>query len=302
MIKNKMSAQEQTKTTIVLDATEFDDFSLCPFRWHAIHELHLAPRDPNVVFERGGLLHDILEKYYLLRRDSGLPQQEIIEECVQHGRAKALDYTSVSVQETSDTLFQFREYARYYENEAWIPLFVEQPFFKQIYEDNELIIAAAGKPDLIFKYAGTNHVAVCDHKRMSRKTEYSMLRNQFMLYALAIGTDTVIANKVGFQKTVKIEERFQRQSFIYHPSLLEEFKQDFIFKAKQLVIHQQEKIYPRERTSCEKYSGCFLQKFCTTRPEAREFLIGGEYRITNRAWDVSARLEETGGAKTNVIT
>ena len=144
---------------------------------------------------------------------------------------------------------------------------------------------------MIFRYAGTGKLAIADHKRASRDYNYSMLRNQFMLYATALETDTVIVNKVGFQKSKKPAERFLRQSFVYHPEILEEWKRDTIYRAKEMLVAQQTNYYKRNRTSCEKFNGCFLQKYCMTRPEAREFLVGTEY-IVGESWDVTKVLED----------
>lgn len=279
-----------SKPILVLDSQEIDNYGLCPFRGHAIHNLNLLPRDPNAIFERGGLLHDFLEKYYTLKRDTFKGHQDIVEEVVEFGRVKALEYITVEPQEVTDTIFQFREYARYYENEFWTPIFIEQSFIKEFYEDSEIKIMLAGKPDLYFKYTGTNHFAVTDHKRMSRAVNYSSLRNQNILYATAMQTDTVIINKVGFQKTLKPKDRFVRQTFTYRPEILNEWRLDTIQLAKEILIWNETGRFRRERTSCEKFNGCFLHNYCTTRPEAREFLIGGEY-IVGKPWDVTKRLE-----------
>lgn len=278
--------------TVVIDATELDDYELCNFKWYATQKLGLTSKYPNKPMDGGSLLHYTLEQYYTMKRDSMEPMPEIIEKCVELTRIKALEFDSLEASETTDTIFQFRAYAQYYENESWLPVYIEQPFMFVLYEDLSLKIIITGKPDLVFRYAGTNSLGICDHKRSGRAYDYSPLRNQFMLYCTALNIDTFIVNKVGFQKTVDLKDRMKRQSFTYHPEILAEWKEDTIFAIKEMIIKDEGKIYAKNRTSCEKFNGCFLQRYCITRPEAREFLIGTEYALREK-WDVTASLNNT---------
>jgi hypothetical protein len=82
----------------------------------------------------------------------------------------------------------------------------------------------------------------------------------------------------------------KRQSFVYHPDLLAEWKRDTIIWIKQLVIAHEFNLWPRNRTSCEKWNGCFLERYCLARAEARPYLIGSEYSIGEK-WDVTKSLE-----------
>lgn len=283
-----MTNQQQT---VVIDASELDDYELCDFKWHAVNHLGLTSKWPNKPMDGGSLLHYCLELYYIARRDRYDPMPEIIEEIVEKTRMKALEFDSLDPSEVTDTIFQFREYCRHYKNESWIPVYIEQPFMKVLYEDESLKIIITGKPDLVFKYQGTNHFGICDHKRSGRAYDYSPLRNQFQLYCTALEIDTFVVNKVGFQKTVALDKRMTRQSFTYHPEILAEWKEDTILAVKQMLIKDNAKYYQKNRTSCEKFNGCFLQRYCITRPEAREFLIGTEYALRTK-WDVTASLNK----------
>ena len=101
----------------------------------------------------------------------------------------------------------------------------------------------------------------------------------------------MIVNKIGFQKTKKPIERFTRPAYIYRPEILEEWKLNVIYRVKQMIAYQEADYYPRNFTSCEKFNGCYLQRFCTTSPGGREFLIGTEYKIADESWDASRKLE-----------
>src|SRR3990167_2025605 len=280
---------EKEKPIIVFDATELDNFDSCTFKWHAFHHRRIYPKQTKSFFESGSLLHYILEHYYKQKMITPSVDGGSIEEIIEKGRIKSLDYR-MDLEEVGQIIFQFREYVRYYENENIIPIAVEEPFLIELFEDEDIKVLISGKPDLIFKYSHTGDKIVMDHKKVTREFPYSPLRNQFNLYATAMQTDTVIVNKVGFQKTKKPNERFLRAAFVYNPESLAEWRQDVINTARKMLLYEQAEHYPRNRTSCEKFAGCYLQRFCATRPSAREFLIGNEY-IIGEPWDVSGGLE-----------
>lgn len=286
--EKEMSTEEKEKTIVCFDATELDNFEMCTFRWHAFHHRHLRPKQTESYFEKGTLIHYLLELYYK-QFMVGLVTKDYIEWIVEQGRIKSLEF-DLSLEEVSEHFYQFREYARFYAEENITPLYIEEPFMVELYEDEDLKVLLSGQPDLIFKYTGTNNVAVMDHKRMQREFPYSPMRNQFLLYATAMKTDTVIVNKIGFQKTKAPKDRFVRTPFIYSQEILDEWKQDAINRAKEMVVYEKVGHFPRNRTSCEKFNGCYLQRYCSTKPRAREFLIGTEY-LVGKEWDVSQKLE-----------
>lgn len=279
--------EEQEKIIICFDATELDNFDLCPFRWMMIHHRNIQPKTTPGHFELGSLVHYFLERYYLQKRDREENQVDL-EEVIEEGRIQSLEY-SMNLEEVAQTIFQFREYVRYYKDESIVPVFIEEPFMVKIFEDECIEVYISGKPDLIFHYSNSPNLCVMDHKRMTKNTAYSPMRNQFLLYTTALNTDTMIVNKVGFQKTLAPKDRFVRTPFIYSDELKNEWKEETIQIAKEMIFAQKNGSYARRRTSCEKWSGCFLQRYCCTRPKAREFLIGTEYLI-GKTWDVTKNL------------
>ena len=58
-----------------------------------------------------------------------------------------------------------------------------------------------------------------------------------------------------------------------------------------MVMHEQMEYYPHNRSSCEKWDGCFYRRYCSTRQKARDFLIGHEYVIREQ-WDPTLKLEK----------
>jgi hypothetical protein len=274
------------QVTVTFDATELDSFELCNFRWYASHILNLRAKNQPSYFDRGSLFHAIMENYYQQKKDHCLDLEKVIEE----GRIQSVDY-DLPLDMISKILFQVREYARFYEDDTIVPVFIEQPLIVLLYEDEDIKVYISGKPDLIFHYRGQKELITMDHKTVFREFPFSPMRNQFLLYTTAIGANTFILNKVGFQKSKKPIERFLRAVFHYPPEILEEWKQDVISAARRMVIATEFNHFPRNRTSCEKFNGCYLQRYCATRPQAREFLIGTEY-IVGEPWDVTDSLEK----------
>lgn len=286
--------KEDEKPIVCFDATELDNFEMCNFRWHAFHHLNLRPKKTESFFEKGTLIHFLLEHYYKRKMSNSFPSvpQDQIEEIVEMGRIKSLEF-DLSLEEVSEHMFQFREYARFYANENITPLHIEENFTVELFEDEDIKVLLSGQPDMIFKYTGTNDIGVMDHKRMSREFPYSPLRNQFILYATAMKTDTVIVNKVGFQKTKLPKDRFVRTVFVYSQDILDEWRQDVINRAREMVLFEKIGHFSRNRTSCEKWNGCYLQRYCSTKPRARDFLVGKEY-IVGEPWDAGKKLELIG--------
>lgn len=290
-----MSEILETKEKIIIcfDASELDTFEACQFKWHLSSHLNLKPKVTKPYLEMGALIHYLLELHYKSKMINPFVEPIKREEIIELGRVKSLEF-DLSLEEVGEHIFQYREYARYYEDETTeniIPVAVEEPFLVKIFEDDDLIVYVQGKPDLIFRYSNSNDLILMDHKRVSRDSNISALRNQFLLYCVACQTDTFIVNKVGFQKSYKPKERFKRVPFIYNKEILDEWKTEVVGRAREMILAQQFESYPKNRSSCEKWDGCWYQRYCTTRPSAREFLIGTEF-IISESWDVSKGLED----------
>lgn len=282
----------EDKPIIAIDATELDNFETCAYKWDLFHHRHIVPKTTKSYLDKGSLLHYLLELWYKSKSPTSSEEDKnrTLEGIVEMGRVRSLEF-DLTLEEIGEIIFQFREYCRFYEDEKIIPIYIEQPFTVELFEDEDIKILLMGKPDLVFRYSHSSDLIVMDHKKVSRDGPISPIRNQFLLYATAIGTETVIVNKIGFQKTKPAKDRFLRQVIIYPDELLEEWKNDVIGRAREMVLYEQINHYPRNRTSCDKWDGCWYQRFCSTRPKAREFLLGTEY-IIGEKWDVGEILEK----------
>lgn len=282
-----------SKKILLFDSSELDDWMLCKRRWHLVHHFQLQSLGSSHALDRGSLLHLVLAEYYR-QKMIGIEESFAIELAIEYGRVQSLTLESFSPADAGEVYFQFREYCRYYSTiqETFYPLAIEQPFVKVIYEDDELIIALQGVIDYIGQYIGSREKILMDHKGMSKREEYTSLRNQFKNYCIATELDTIWVNKIGFQKTVPVNERMSRQKITYYPDQLEEQKEVLISEGKMMLASLELEYFPPNFTSCDKWGGCqFKTDFCERRPGARLYSIGNNY-VIGKKWDVGLQLEE----------
>jgi hypothetical protein len=131
------------------------------------------------------------------------------------------------------------------------------------------------------------------------------MSNQFIGYCFILQCNHIIIDKIGFQKTLKPSERFQR--FILHidQGRIDEWVNNSV---KTLLLHlattvendDEAKMYfdvtrairpaMMNLTSCDKYSGCIYGKICESNPEGRQWIKERDFIVRER-WDVGSILE-----------
>lgn len=179
------------------------------------------------------------------------------------------------------------QYADFYKNDHWVPLEVEIVKAKVLYEDDELRIMWKAKLDLT---ADTNQgIFPIDHKTMKQNRPTSSLNNQFIGQCHIMNTRNMIINKVGFQTTLKPEEKFLRNVVPYSAPRLMEWASDTLpFYARLLLMYAESGYYPPNYSNCEgKYGPCPFKGVCESDPGMREeelklnFIVGPEWNPTN---------------------
>jgi hypothetical protein len=256
--------------------------------------------------ERGDLLHKMFEFYYgsigrCLAEDSEvkqgadalrLPADLTKHEDIVQGGLLIGDFfatkMSLPSEEVDSVKFQFKEYAKFYEHDEWRPLAVEGVASKILYEDDDISFVYNGKIDMVAEHGKIT--MPWDHKSSQRRQIPSGLSNQFRGYAWLLGSDYVLVNKIGFQKTLKPGERFTRDILTYSKAQLEEWRENTIWWCYQIDAHLQAKEFPMNLTSCDKFSGCIYANLCERDPESREWVIDRDYKKQEH-WDVAAILE-----------
>src|SRR5258708_34287557 len=223
---------------ISLDSQVLNSIQNCARKTQYTFIEQLAPPEKAEALERGDLLHKCMELYYgmignclNLKGDtaSQLNDASLLDvftdkvEIVRYITAVATPFfgskMSLPVDEVEGVIYQFHEYSKYYENEPWLPLAVEEVGSKILFENSEIQIIYNFKIDLVAEINGSV-IAPIDHKTSKRRTNPLDLSNQFMEYAWGIGRPNCIVNKVGFQKTLKPSERFQLEYMAYYDARL----------------------------------------------------------------------------------
>lgn len=289
---------------ISFDATILNEIQLCARRAKLGHIDRIGTVETAEALERGDLLHKCLELYYSgiasVSLDSETWRQLPILPEDTSDRVQLIRFITgtaapffaakmtLPIDEVEETIFQFHEYTKFYENDGWRPLVVEEVGSKLLYEDESLKVIYNFKIDLIAEKG--NLVIPFDHKSSKRRTTTLDLSNQFMGYAWGLGMQHVIVNKIGFQKTLKPVERFTRETMTYGRPRLEEWRLNTIFWAKQYAQYMKDGYFPMNFTSCDKYSGCPLRRICESDESGREWIIERDFKI-KEPWDVAKILE-----------
>jgi hypothetical protein len=169
---------------------------------------------------------------------------------------------------------------------------VEQPFTKSLYDSDALQILYEGIIDarIIDPKIGQ---AVVDSKTESRKSYPYILSNQFQGYEWAFGVP-VIVDKIGFQTTVDAKEKFRRPVHDSGVVAIAEWVNDTIEQVIEAIGWHNELdsgkrvTLKKNRTSCDKYSGCIFQKVCKEPNEVREFKLIAHF-FKDKKWDPYSR-------------
>lgn len=183
------------------------------------------------------------------------------------------------------------QYREYYKNDFWVPLEAEVVKGQILYEDDEIRILWKAKFDLI---TDTNQsILPCDHKTMKQRRNTVSLNNQFMGQCLVLNTRSIIINKVGFQKTLKPEEKFERAMIPYSAKRLLEWRSSILpYWAYKLLEYSENDYWAPNFDHCEnKYGDCPFMDICSTDPSEREhelklnFKVGPDWNPTNEVTD-----------------
>ena len=177
------------------------------------------------------------------------------------------------------------EYFDYYKNDYWVPIETEVVKRKILYKDNEIRIMWKAKLDLI---VDTNQgIYPVDHKTMKQRSDSLNLNNQFTGQCLILDTRGMMINKIGFQKSLKPEEKFQRVLMSYSADRLMEWQSEILpYWAYQLLQYTESGYWPPNYSNCEgKYGNCVFHKVCSGDRNMRETELKREFKVGMK-WDI----------------
>jgi hypothetical protein len=158
-----------------------------------------------------------------------------------------------------------------------------------LFDSEAVQVIYEGRVDLVVDIPQLG-LSIVDHKTSSRNYPVSSMSNQFKGYCKALGLGRIIINKVGFQKTLEREERFQRIVIGYNDDRLEEWRIKAIHRAFRLLHCLETDYWPQNETSCDKFNGCAFQGVCTTTPALRQWKIDRDF-IIREPWNPAGNLE-----------
>lgn len=178
------------------------------------------------------------------------------------------------------------QYFEFWKNDSWILLEVEVTKGKVLYEDDDLRIMWKAKFD---KIVDTNQgVLPSDYKTMKQRRDTLSLNNQFMGQVILCGVRNIVIDKVGFQTTLKPNEKFGRVVVPYDIDRLLEWQSEILpYWARMMLMYNESGYWPPNFTHCEnKYGKCSFIDVCSANRNMREELLRQEFKIGLK-WDIT---------------
>lgn len=289
---------------INIDSSILNTIQQCARKTHYSYIENLQPQKKDEALEKGDLMHKMLEVYYSMRLDDGANERSALwEELITlagivpngdpvHRGIEAGIYfasqMSIASDVSEEVVDQFKSYCEFYQYDEWHPVAVEEVGNKVLYESDDVKIVYNFKIDLVAEKGRI--VIPFDHKTGSRRQEPSSLSNQFIGYCYGLSTSNILVNKIGFQKSLKPAERFQRFVLPVDSTRIQEWINNSIYWTLQWNKFLEEDYFPMNLTSCDKYSGCIFKRVCESDPDTRAWKIERDF-IKVADWDVSKSLE-----------
>jgi PD-(D/E)XK nuclease superfamily len=285
---------------LTVSGNSMNEIQGCDQYWHFSKEEHLEPLASAAALDKGWVMHRMLERYYngiIVRREYQLhyDNEYLVDDAITYARCALAKELDLQPEQFEEVVKHFRDYCHNYVDDSWVPLAVEKAFSKVMYvredtpEEEGITILYEGLIDLIIRNpAGIFPV---DHKTGERKHEPELLSNAFFGYNWAMGTNNLIVNKIGFQKTLKPKERMQRHILPYPQPLIDEWVQNTIRSVEAFDRRHRAGIILKNFTHCDKYGGCIYRFICRSEEGARAWRKAKQYRVvpSTSIWDGTPR-------------
>jgi hypothetical protein len=298
---------------ILADSQILNTVQLCSRKYEYSFLRDLDPILKPDYFEKGDLLHKMLQVYYNLRKYrirwslnsskskkiESFTHADIVDICAFVGNVYARRM-QLDLEDVENVIVAFRGYCTYRSDDGWDRILaVEQTGLFELFENEEWKILYQVKIDLILELVNVPIMPV-DHKSVGKRQSdvigpdgstfnQQQLSNQFLGYTKALGTNNIIKNDVGFQKTLKPPEKFVRHLLSYTNDSLQEWVAESAWWLIRAAREQEIGLYPRNLTSCDKYGGCIFRYVCKSDRVLREEKLN-ILTEKRKHWDVGADL------------
>lgn len=279
------------QVSIILDATMIDTLQLCACKFNYRFNHNKVTPEKAKPLDRGTLVHIGLESYFGCLKE-GFRFTNAVDRMVEDVRIETVTNSDLDPDVSKrvvDVLIEYVNYWRHTDETLTIKE-VEASFAYELYSDEFIKLIMIGKIDLIAddnKYTNLPY----DHKSYDRDYPSRRLTNQFLNYSYATGSNYLIVDKVGFQTSLKAEQKFKRIPLSYDPLVLSQWKDNTVKWAFAYLQMASENSWPLNLTSCDKFNRqCEYYEVCdSSGVEAKEYKLLTNFR-TDKPWDVSASL------------
>jgi hypothetical protein len=265
---------------LLISVERLNDIQICPKLYFYKHELGQVPIEKPTYFQTGELMHEILRSYYQARIDS--PNTLINwQQFIELGRNYAAKKLTLTAQEVEETIRDASMYFTYYANsESWDILGVEEPFAKELFSNEQFRIVVIGKTDLrVVTNRGKGPQALIDHKYESRFEQKVERDNQPLAYCWAFELRDFIYNRIGKQKTKKVEEKLLRPYLSYSQYQIDEWVESAIESANEIIRYVSANKWPMRIHGCNVHGRkCTYYDVCNTTPDNRQYKLDSFFK------------------------
>lgn len=300
-----MEIVKSSKANIILDASKVDLFETCPARYNFRynHNKTLPLVQKAKALDLGTLAHEGLAVYFSL-----LANEVSYDDRMQATLMKIREFSSNpdisnvdpnEVQTILNAVEQSCDYWRAEDENCLEVLAVETPFAYVLFEDDSVRIIISGKIDLLTNFKGIGRNASysnlpMDHKTFSRDSMVLRKSNQFINYCNAVGSNYIVINRIGLQKTLKAEDKFKRLPLSYDPIYIQDWKDNLtkMLLNEYLTCIATEN-WPEKPTSCNKFNRlCEYYSICdSSGQDSKNNKLENEY-VDGEIWDVTKGLAQ----------